>query len=193
MNLLSDQVSEKEIKILLRELNAVLDRYVAGDVVELGCYVGTASLFLAKALAGSGRELYLYDSFAGLPEKTAEDASPAGLQFKAGELLATKKQLIQNLKKANVALPKIKKAWFDELKPSDLPDKIAFAFLDGDYYQSIMDSLKLVWPKLAPGAVVVVDDYSNPALPGASKAVDEWLKTHQASLKVEESLAILRV
>jgi UDP-N-acetylmuramate--alanine ligase len=41
------------------------------------------------------------------------------------------------------------------------------------------------------GTNVVVDDYANEALPGAGKAVDEWLRTHPAKLHVEHSLAII--
>lgn len=192
MKLLSDQVSETEIAIILRELNRVLANEVAGDVVELGCYIGTTSVFLARALANTHRQLYLYDSFEGLPEKSGADSSPAGAQFKTGELLAAKKRLIQNVKKANVPMPKIKKAWFNDLAASDLPELVAFAFLDGDYYQSILDSLKLVWPRLVPGATVVIDDYASEALPGVASAVNQWLTAHPAKLTVEQSLAILR-
>ena len=71
-------------------------------------------------------------------------------------------------------MPVIKKAWFKDLVESDLPEKIAFAFLDGDFYESIRDSLKLVVPKMVRGGVLVVHDYTNPALPGVSKAVDEF-------------------
>lgn len=189
--LLSDQVTTNEIKIILREL-AKVDG-ITGDVVELGCYIGTTSVFLAKYLRDTDKKLYVYDSFAGLPPKTVHDESPAGLQFKTGELLATKKLLIKNFKQANLPLPNIKKAWFCDLLPSDMPEQISFAFLDGDYYNSVMDSLKLVWPKLVAGAVVVVDDYVNEALPGAAKAVDEWLRIHPAKLRIEASLAILQV
>jgi O-methyltransferase len=192
MKLLSDQVSESEVTIILRELERTITRQVSGDVVELGCYVGTTSVFLAKAIEKTNKKLYCYDSFEGLPEKSSADASPAGTQFKKGELLTTKKQFIQNLKKANVRMPIVKKAWFSDLTPKDLPSKIAFAFLDGDYYQSIKDSLKLVWPKLVGGAVVVVDDYANEALPGAAVAVDEWLLAHKARLSIEQSLAIVK-
>lgn len=191
MPLLSDQVDEREIRVILRELERVLERGVEGDVVEFGCYVGTTSVFLARRLAGSGRSLYLYDSFEGLPPKTDEDESPAGLQFKTGELLATKKQLIKNLRQANVPMPVIKKGWFSDLADADVPHAISFAFLDGDYYHSVRDPLKLIWPFLAPGATIIVDDYANEALPGAAKAVDEWLRTHSGTLTVEHSLAII--
>lgn len=191
LKLLSDQVSEREIQVILRELTRTQD--VPGDVVEFGCYVGTTSVHLAQALKGTDKQLWLYDSFAGLPEKRVEDESPAGEQFRAGELLATKKELIRNLKQANVPMPIITKGWFSDLTTQDVPDEISFAYLDGDYYDSILDPLKLIWPRLAEGAIVVIDDYANEALPGAAKAVDEWRRDHGlASFQVEASLAILR-
>jgi O-methyltransferase len=193
MKLLSDQVDEREVTVVLRELERVLAANVAGDVVEFGCYVGTTSVYLAKRLQGTDRKLHLYDSFAGLPPKTTEDVSPAGEQFVTGELFATKKQLVKNLTQAHVPMPVITKSWFNDLTANDVPQKIAFAFLDGDYYHSIKDPLELIWPCLSPGAIVVVDDYANEALPGAAKAVDEWLLTHEASRMVEHSLAILRL
>jgi O-methyltransferase len=56
-----------------------------------------------------------------------------------------------------------------------VPAQIAFAFLDGDFYQSIKDSLKLVLPRMSQGSVIIVDDYAREALPGAAKAVHELL------------------
>ncbi|MDQ2973089.1 MAG: TylF/MycF family methyltransferase [bacterium] len=196
LTIISDQVDTKELSVVLRELRNTLDMTVTGDVVELGCYEGTTSLFLQRELVHrpkAAKSLWLYDSFEGLPEKSPEDSSPAGLQFIKGELLAKKQNLVVNFKKAGLPLPRIKKAWFSELRNEDLPAKISFAFLDGDFYESIFDSLKLVWPKLSAGAVIIVDDYSNEALPGAAKAVNEWLNTHKASIKVEQSLAIIKL
>ncbi|MDO4871046.1 MAG: TylF/MycF/NovP-related O-methyltransferase, partial [Candidatus Saccharibacteria bacterium] len=139
------------------------------------------------------KRLFLYDSFEGLPEKSAEDQSPAGIQFKRGELLATKKQLITNLKRADITpLPIIKKAWFADLTPRDIPERISFAFLDGDYYHSILDPLKLIWPRLSDGAIVIVDDYASEALPGAARAVCDWQQKHQFNVQVEASLGIIR-
>lgn len=186
--LLSDQVSRAEIEVILRELQKT--QSVAGDVVEFGCYVGTTSVHLGSHI-GSDKRLYLYDSFEGLPPKTIEDASPAGEQFKTGELLATKKQLLLNLKRAGITTAKIKKGWFSNLTTEDVPSKISFAFLDGDYYHSVRDPLRLIEERLSPGAIIVVDDYANEALPGAAKAVDEWLRSHPARLHVERSLAVI--
>lgn len=189
MKLLSDQVDEREIAIIVRELSAALKNGVVGDVVEFGCYVGTTSVYLAQNLPEQ-RRLWLYDSFAGLPEKTKQDESPAGLQFQAGELLATKKQLEHNFRSLNLPRPLIKKAWFCDLTDDDIPATIAFAFLDGDYYHSVLDPLKLIWDRLSPGACVVVDDYANEALPGAATAVEEWRARHHFMVKTEHSLAI---
>lgn len=190
--LLSDQVSAAEVAVIVREL--VKTDPIPGDVVEFGCYVGTTSVYLAQHLVDvPDKRLHVYDSFAGLPPKTSHDESPAGTQFVAGELAATKKQFIANFRKAGVPLPRITKAWFTELTPDDVPSQISFAFLDGDYYHSIRDPLKLIWPRLSPGAIVVVDDYVNEALPGAARAVDEWLQTHPATLRCEASLAILQI
>ncbi|HEU0266795.1 MAG TPA: TylF/MycF/NovP-related O-methyltransferase [Candidatus Saccharimonadaceae bacterium] len=190
MKLLSDQVTEREITTITRELRDILASTIEGDVVEFGCYVGTTSVFLAKLLTDSTRALWLYDSFEGLPGKSAYDLSPVGEQFMPGELSATRKQLERNLRPYHATRVHIKKGWFSELRDRDVPQKISFAFLDGDYYHSIRDSLERIWPRLSLGATIVVDDYVNEALPGASRAVDEWAKTYHIDVRSEQSLAI---
>lgn len=189
--LISDQVSREEVRIILTELEQTLQNETDGQIVELGCYVGTTSLFLSRFIQGTGRKLYVYDSFEGLPEKSRQDQSPVGEQFKAGELSISKREFVGQFKKAGLALPVVTKCWFKDLSPVQMPAAIAFAYLDGDYYESIRDSLRLVWPHLTEGAVVVIDDYVNEALPGAARAVDEWLLSHPAKLRIQSSLAIL--
>jgi len=188
----NDQFDKTELAVLLRELNAVLAKQIEGDVVELGCYKGLTSLEILRVINGQ-KQLYMYDSFEGLPGKASEDASPSGFQFVAGELPASKKDVQNLFKKSGLPMPVIKKAWFNELEPSDLPDSIALAFLDGDFYDSILDSLALIWPKLSKGAVVLVDDYQNEALPGVQTAVDRWISVHPAHVRVEASLAVITI
>jgi len=189
--IISDQIDRQELRVILRELTKTLAAKTPGDVVELGCYVGTTSLFLQRLLKGGGKTLHVYDSFAGLPPKNSADASPAGEQFKQGELTASKTQLIKNFKQAGLPLPVIHKVWFEELTPADVPERISFAFLDGDFYTSILSSLKVIWPKLTPGAIVVVDDYQTEALPGVAQALKEWHVGHSFNLRTEASLAII--
>lgn len=192
--LVSDQVDTRELGVILREAEKVLARSSQGALVEFGCYAGTTSMFLRRLLDGASgtHEFHVYDSFAGLPEKTSRDQSAAGDQFVAGELAASKKHFVSNFKKAGLALPVIHKGWFSEVRPEAVPDEIIFAFLDGDYYESIRDSLRCIENRLSLSTVIVVDDYANEALPGAAQAVDDWHHMHpEFSLRVEASLAIL--
>lgn len=140
----------------------------------------------------SGKRLWIYDSFAGLPEKTREDSSGAGQNFQAGELLVTKREVVDKIRRAGLRNVIIKKAWFDELTDQDLPTEISFAFLDGDLYGSIKTSLKLVAPRLSPQGIMIVHDYNNPELPGSARAVDEFLHQHsEYRMSVHYSLAII--
>lgn len=192
-----EQVSKKETQILLEIARRSLE--CEGDFVEFGCYRGETSVLLAKLLrnnVGERKKLWVYDSFEGLPERSTEDSSVAGEAFKPGELKVTKREVVEKFRKAGVR-PVVKKGFFEDLIETDLPRDIAFGFLDGDFYQSIKTSLKLTAPRVNSGGILVVHDYNNPELPGAARAVDEWLqqklaKKRQAQLEVRESLAILR-
>ena len=130
--LISDQVSIKEIRLVLESILKVIVGGVEGDICEFGCYSGTTSLFISRLLVKlkSEKKLWVYDSFMGLPEKGQKDASPAGIEFKPGELSCSKKQFISNYRRTDLKLPIIKKAWFSDLNSGDLPEKICLAFFD---------------------------------------------------------------
>lgn len=188
------QVSARETVQLLALARAAL--LTEGDFVELGCYRGDSSILLAKLLkeAGSEKKLWVYDSFEGLPERDAKDASAAGEAFRAGELKVSKREVVERFKKAGVR-PIVKKGFFEDLTELDLPEKISFGFLDGDFYQSIKTSLRLATERVAKNGILVVHDYNNPELPGATRAVDEWREQNQErefDFTVRESLAILK-
>lgn len=68
------------------------------------------------------QHLWIYDSFAGLPDKTTEDTSGAGQNFQAGELFVTKREVVEKIRRANLRNVIVKKAWFD-----DLTDQICLA------------------------------------------------------------------
>lgn len=189
--IISDQVDEGDIRQVLDNLENVLDKKVPGDIVEFGCYIGTTSLFIRRMLdqRTENRAFHVYDSFEGLPPKSREDESPAGMAFQAGKLAVSKKQLIREFQKANLALPAIHKGWFNELTADAVPEQIAFAFLDGDFYDSIKSSLKLVLPRMSKGGTIVVDDFVREALPGAAKAVREFNLSAVAS----RGLGIIRL
>ena len=194
----NDQVSEAEtnkiIEIARRQL------VEPGDFVEMGCYKGDTSLCLAEVLAEAGKgaedlraakKLWIYDSFEGLPEKQQQDESVLGKEFKGGELFVTKREVKERFLRAGLKLPQIKKAWFSELKAQDLPSEIALAFLDGDFYESIKESLDLVADKMSKNGIIMVHDYHNPALPGVKKAVDEWLSGKNQKVQFFHSIIII--
>lgn len=183
-HIISDQVGQGELGVIWRELERVLAAGIPGDIVEFGCYAGTTSLFIRRLLDEKGesgsRAFHVYDSFEGLPEKGGQDESAAGTAFQPGKLAVSKKEFLHQFRAANLQPPIVHKGWFGQLTDSEVPKKIAFAFLDSDFYESIMDSLKLVWPRMAQGGAVLVDDYGREALPGAERAVTIFLKDKRA-------------
>ncbi len=203
------QVSDAETEIILSLAKSALDRKVEGDFCEFGCFRGDTSILIEKLLESyykqtnsadntDRKHLWIYDSFEGLPQKTQEDESAAGDNFQKGALLVTKKEVVERFKKAGLKVPRIRKNFFENLDASatsnDLPAKIAFAFLDGDLYQSIKTSLELISPRLAENSIVVVHDYNNSQLPGVTKAVEEWMyKKLSLHLDRRESLAIINI
>lgn len=193
--IISDQVSAIQIQTILDELDRALQLNSSGGIVEFGCYAGTTSLFIRRLLddRNQKREFHVYDSFRGLPEKTVNDESPAGQQFQAGELAISKRQFLQEFAKANLEPPQIHKAWFKDLAARDVPEQIAFAFLDGDFYESIRDSLALVRPHLTSHATIIIDDFAREALPGASKAVQEFAPELAARATVRHNMGIIRL
>lgn len=191
------QVSDKETEIIL---SLAKECFGEGDFCEFGCYRGDTSLLLERLLEQHEPRqfLWIYDSFEGLPPKSREDASVAGDSFQAGELLVTKKEVVERFKKAGLKIPRIRKGFFDQLddgpESRDLPTSIAFAFLDGDLYDSIKTSLNLVAPRMMEHGIIIVHDYNNPQLPGVARAVDEWLAQKiSPTLSVRETLAIIKL
>ena len=186
------QIPDRETKLLLEELKKTLE--ISGDVVEFGCYEGDTSILLANEIRNQpDKWLYLYDSFEGLPEKTAEDNSADGWRFQAGELKASPDTVRHKFKKYALPDPVITKAWFNELTDADLPSQISFALLDGDFYESIKTSLQLVAPRMSSGGIIVIHDYRNARLPGSGKAVNEFLAEHSGeySFRIVATMAVL--
>lgn len=195
VRIVSDQIDEEGLAVVWDNLATVLERQIPGDIVEFGCYVGTTSLVIRKLLDGydesDTRRLHVYDSFAGLPEKTEQDASTAGLDFRAGRLWAQKRDLIHQFQSAGLRTPVIHKGWFNELTAKEIPSHIAFAFLDGDFYSSIIDSLRLVWPRMVEGGRLVIDDYQREALPGVSRAIRDFFRAKPIKIEQRASRAVI--
>lgn len=176
MNLIPNgMIHPNDLTTVLQHLDAVLQSSIDGAVVEFGCYEGTTSLFIAQHLvnAGNKRPFHVYDSFQGLPAKEPEDGSSD--QFLIGSCSVEQFRFEANFRRNNLPIPVIHAGWFKDLTPFDLPKQIAFAFLDGDFYSSIFQSLSLVYPRLSDRARVLIHDYECEKLPGVKKACSDFL------------------
>jgi O-methyltransferase len=152
---------------------------VEGDVVEIGCHAGGTSVFLQMLIDNfaPGRTLHLYDSFQGMPEPGPKDA-----YLVKGDRPSTIDQIHQTFAHFDLPVPEIHPGWFEDTLPGQLPPQIAAAYLDGDFYDSIMISLSAVWPRLSPNGIIIVDDYADlerapnafAKLPGVKLACDEF-------------------
>jgi O-methyltransferase len=191
--IISDQVTRPRLEVVLSELEKVLQNDIEGGIVEFGCYIGTTSLFIRRLLNEykCEKEFHVYDSFEGLPEKLTQDNSPVGADFKAGELNVSKRQLLEQFHKAHLRAPQVHKGWFGQLLPSQVPERIAYAFLDGDFYESIIDSLRLVWPRMEPGGVITIDDCGREALPGVDRAIRDFFQDKDITLRVAHNIGII--
>lgn len=166
-------INQDQIKQLLLYLDKSLP--LNGDVVELGCFVGESSKYLQKFLdnAKSKKQLFVYDSFEGLPEQGEWEKNTGWIP---GSLKTSESVLVKNFVQNNLKLPVIHKNWFKDIPKSALPDKICFAFLDGDFYSSIYESLDKIFDHVVDGGYICFHDFDRPDLPGVRAAAEEFLK-----------------
>jgi O-methyltransferase len=64
------------------------------------------------------------------------------------------------------------KGMVEDTIPKVAPEKIAILRLDTDFYSSTKHELLHLYPRLAPGGILIIDDYG--AIPGARLAADEY-------------------
>jgi O-methyltransferase len=155
---------------------------IAGLAAECGCFRGLSSYLLCSSLkladaAFDGRGYRIFDSFAGLSAPQAEDAVTAATagaadlrqNTQAGKYAAEFATVKANLR----AFPGIEyfPGWIPQAFPDEPAARYRFVHIDVDIYQPTRDSLGYFYPKLAPGGIIVCDDYN---WPGARKAIDEF-------------------
>lgn len=169
-------INHDQASNLVKFLLDSIEKNIEGDIVEFGCYVGESSKFLMKTLVEtkSSKRLYVYDSFEGLPELSKWEENSG---WRPGTLKSNEEILISNFKNNNLPIPIIHKDWFKNVPDYRIPEKISFAFLDGDFYDSIYDSLNKIWDKVSDGGYICFHDYNRHDLPGVKAAVTEFLES----------------
>ena len=171
----SSIINQDQVKKLVEYLLDAIENNIDGDVVELGCYVGESSKYLMKTLidTNSDKKLYVYDSFEGLPDLSKWEINTG---WKPRTLVTSEDVLTSNFIENNLPTPIITKGWFCDIPEDRLPEKISFAFLDGDFYDSIYDSLVKVYDRVVDGGYIFFHDYKRNDLPGVEAAIKDFFE-----------------
>ncbi len=181
--LLGTQISEAIY--ILNYLHKSLN--LEGDVCEFGVAQGATSTFLANEIRSSNKNLWLFDSFQGLPKPSKKDILKDDM-FKLGSIEAYEGTMFfpiaivkQKLIDINFPLSRIKiiPGFIEEtIKKSDIPNKICFAYVDFDFYEPILITLNFLDKVLQKNGFVIVDDYGFFST-GAKTAVDEFIELNK--------------
>jgi len=171
----SSIINQDQVKKLVEYLLDAIENNIDGDVVELGCYVGESSKYLMKTLVetNSDKKLYVYDSFEGLPDLSKWEINTG---WRPRTLVTSEDVLTSNFIENNLPTPIITKGWFKDIPEDKLPEKISFAFLDGDFYDSIYDSLVKVYDRVVDGGYIFFHDYKRNDLPGVEAAIKDFFE-----------------
>jgi O-methyltransferase len=187
--------SNDKLHALITASRYIRDHQIAGDVVECGVWRGGSMHAVARTLLAGGdteRDLYLFDTFEGMPPPEENDVRQDGRS--AQELLdeGTREQTIwayaslEDVKAGFQSVPyPAERVHFvqgkvEDTVPKDAPDKIALLRLDTDWYSSTKHELEQLYPRLVSGGVLILDDYG--WWQGARQATDEWLQESGAQL-----------
>lgn len=167
---------------LTRGLDA---RGVAGDIVECGVFRGGSASVIGRAMRGSPfrRELWLFDSFAGLPKPT--DADGAEAREYEGQLVSSQDEVRRFLTRMHVPMERvhIHAGWFQDTFPQAQVGKIALLHIDADWYDSILLCFERFYDQVEPGGVVVLDDYGE--WPGCKTALEDFTRRRGITVELQ--------
>lgn len=190
------------LEVTYKTVNDVCKRDIPGDIVELGvarggCAALMASVMFDEHLSGRmRRNLWLFDSYEGLPDPTAMDfnselgngtgdhvrplpkGSCLGTLEEVKHLLFTKNRFPQ-------ARIELVKGWFENTIPltKEKIDKIAVLRIDGDWYESTKCCLEGLYDKVQNGGYVIIDDYQS--CYGCERATNEFLKDNNLAVDIK--------
>jgi O-methyltransferase len=160
---------------------------IPGAIVECGVWRGGSMMAAALALreVNDFRDLYLFDTYAGMSAPTDKDIDYRGVpavgryvESAAGNhnewCYASLEEVRRNM--ASTGYPDDMSHFVQgsvlETLPCDKPGEIAILRLDTDWYESTLHELRHLYPKLSHRGVLIIDDYGY--WRGCRKAVDEF-------------------
>ena len=182
--------SVERVYHLISAVEHVAANNLPGAFVECGVWKGgsmmTVALTLMK-LGDTSRDLYLYDTYDGMPAPDHRDIRYDNLP--ARNLLAKGEKTTENVYWAYSPLDDVRrnmlstgypenkihliKGMVEETIPANAPESIALLRLDTDWYESTKHELIHLYPRLVKNGPFIIDDYG--WWRGARQAVDEYL------------------
>ncbi|MDD5036928.1 MAG: TylF/MycF family methyltransferase [Methylococcaceae bacterium] len=171
-------------------VETILEEGIPGDLAETGVWRGGATIFMRGVLAAhedGERKVFVIDSFEGLPPPdTANYPQDRGDNTHKFKFLAVSQEQVQeNFSQYDLLDDRVVfiKGWFKDTLPAAPIDRLAVLRLDGDMYESTIQALESLYPKLSAGGFCIIDDYG---LPECARAVQDYRQRHHISDEILE-------
>jgi Macrocin-O-methyltransferase (TylF) len=174
----------------LREITeTILNEGVLGDLLEAGVWRGGACIYMRGILKARGvtdRLVWVADSFAGLPPPDPEQypADQSDVHHMVPALAVTQQEVRTNFDRYGLLDGQVcfLEGWFKDTLPKAPINQLAILRLDGDMYESTIQTLDAMYWKLSSNGFVIIDDY---ILPACKMAVDDFRAHHGITEKLE--------
>lgn len=145
---------------------------IEGDIIEIGVWRGGTSAIMAAALqtVNSKKTIFLCDTFSGVVK-----AGEFDIRYKGGEHSDTSDQLVKDLLSSlQLKNFRLLKGIFPEETGSAVESNtFSLCHIDVDVYQSAVDIIAWIYPKLSKGGALVFDDYGFRGCNGITYLVNE--------------------
>jgi O-methyltransferase len=159
-------VGRRRLADVRHSVDSVLADGVPGDFIETGVWRGGVTILMRGMLEAWGdteRRVWVADSFQGLPAPDAE-AFPQDVGHDMSgvpTLAVSADQVRANFARYGLLDDQVQflEGWFRDTLANAPIEQLAVLRLDGDMYESTMDALEALYPKLSVGGYVIVDDY----------------------------------
>lgn len=173
-------------------IERILQDGVPGDLIETGVWRGGASIFMRgvlKAYGDTTRIVWAADSFQGLPKPKPgvwRDDEKGRLSEFGNTLAVPLEQVRANFQRYGLLDDQVRflPGWFCDTLPAAPIERLAIMRLDGDMYESTMDALKALYPKLSKNGYCIIDDYYTHS--GARQAVADYRQEHGIAEPLEQ-------
>ncbi len=183
-------IGYKRLTNLEECVKEVIKNDIPGDLIETGVWRGGACIFMKYILDTykiKNKKVWVADSFKGLPppdsDKYPHDKGVNLFQYK--ELSISVEEVKNNFKKYEVLDDRVEflKGWFKNTLPEASITKLSILRLDGDLYESTIDALINLYPKLSIGGYCIIDDWG--AIKACKKAVEDFRKAFEITEPIE--------